>query len=101
MANRMLSIEVAYAGIKNQLIITVDVLEGSTAQQAIEVSQILKKFPEIDLTQNKIGIFSQICALSQRLKEGDRVEIYRPLLIDPKQKRFEKVNVARNIKRQR
>lgn len=79
-------VEVAYAKPEEQVLISVEVLEGITAQQAIEKSNILELFPEIDLGQgNKIGIFSRPCALNTLLREGDRVEIYRPLIADPKQ----------------
>lgn len=79
-------VEVAYAKPEEQVLISVEVLEGITAQQAIEKSNILELFPEIDLGQgNKIGIFSRPCALNTPLREGDRVEIYRPLIADPKQ----------------
>jgi len=99
MENKMLSIEVAYAGLNDQIIITINISAGSTIEDAIHASQILKKFPEIDLTLNKVGIFGEIFPLSRQLQLGDRVEIYRPLLIDPKQKRFEKVKAQRKKKR--
>jgi putative ubiquitin-RnfH superfamily antitoxin RatB of RatAB toxin-antitoxin module len=58
-----------------------------TAKQAIEVSGILERFPEIDLKINKIGIFGKVAKLDTLLTEGDRVEIYRPLIADPKEAR--------------
>jgi putative ubiquitin-RnfH superfamily antitoxin RatB of RatAB toxin-antitoxin module len=85
-------VEVAYAKPDEQVLISVEVLEGTTAQQAIEKSNILQLFPEIDLGQgNKIGIFNKPCALNTSLREGDRVEIYRPLIADPKQVRKQRV----------
>jgi hypothetical protein len=80
-------IEVAYAKPREQIIVALDVGEGTTAEAAIRQSGVLQRFPEIDLAQNKIGIFSKLCTLSQVLREGDRVEIYRPLLADPKEAR--------------
>lgn len=77
-------VEVAYAKPEAQVIIPLDVPLTSTAIQAIEKSGILNKTKEIDLSQNKIGIFSKPCALDTQLREGDRVEIYRPLIADPK-----------------
>jgi putative ubiquitin-RnfH superfamily antitoxin RatB of RatAB toxin-antitoxin module len=78
-------IEVAYAKPEEQRVISLTIQIPCTAQQAIEQSGILIFFPEIDLSQNKIGIFSKPCALNIQLREGDRVEIYRPLLVDPKE----------------
>lgn len=80
-------VEVAYARPDVQLILPVEVDQGSTAEHAIRQSGVLEKFPEIDLEQNKIGIFSKECKLDQPLRPGDRVEIYRPLLADPKEAR--------------
>ena len=80
-------VEVAYARPDLQLILPADVDEDSTAEHAIRQSGILERFPEIDLSQHKIGIFSKPCKLDQRLRPGDRVEIYRPLIADPKEAR--------------
>jgi putative ubiquitin-RnfH superfamily antitoxin RatB of RatAB toxin-antitoxin module len=83
----IIHVEVAYAKHQVQVIMPLEVSIATTAQQAIEKSGILKKFKEIDLSQNQIGIFSKPCALSTQLREGDRVEIYRPLIADPKEVR--------------
>jgi putative ubiquitin-RnfH superfamily antitoxin RatB of RatAB toxin-antitoxin module len=83
----MIAIEVAYATPAHQMIIPLQVELSTTARQAIELSNILWHFPEIELSKTKIGIFSQLCELNTVLKAGDRVEIYRPLLCDPKQAR--------------
>jgi len=85
-----IQVEVAYAKPDEQVILSLQVLAGTPAQQAIETSQILTLFPEIDLNRNKIGIFSKICPLTMPLRDGDRVEIYRPLLTNPKQLRKQK-----------
>ena len=76
-------IEVAYATADRQMIIEVDLEENMTAEQAIRASEITKCFPEIDLTKSAIGGFGHVCGLDQRLRHGDRVEIYRPLITDP------------------
>lgn len=78
------TVEVAYALPTEQIIIPVTVKAGTTAEQAIHASGILKKFPEIDLGQNKIGIFGKLSNLEAALRHLDRVEIYRPLIADPK-----------------
>ncbi|WP_233144623.1 RnfH family protein [Methyloprofundus sedimenti] len=82
-----MNIEVAYARSDKQLIIPLQVTESCTVEQAIELSGIIGQFPEIDLAVNKVGIFSQVCLLSARLQENDRVEIYRSLVIDPMEAR--------------
>ena len=82
-----MNIEVAYAKPEEQLILTVQAFEYCTIEEAIELSGILNYFPEIDLTKNKVGIFSQICTLSKCLQENDRVEIYRSLVCDPMEAR--------------
>lgn len=80
-------IEVAYAKPEEQLILPLELHEGVTVEEAIRRSGILLRFPEIDLEQNKVGIFGKSCKLDQILREGDRVEIYRPLIADPKESR--------------
>lgn len=82
-----LQVEVAYARPDAQLIIPLEVAPGTTVQQAIELSGILEQFPEIDLAQNKVGIFGKITRGDTELRERDRVEIYRPLIADPKESR--------------
>jgi len=77
-------VEVAYARPDVQVILEVDVPEGATAEEAIRASDILERFPEIDLAKQKVGIFSKVAPLSKELREWDRVEIYRPLIADPK-----------------
>ncbi len=82
-----MNIEVAYAKPDEQLIVLVQVSDRCKVKQAIELSGILAEYPEIDLTKNKVGVFSQICTLGMCLQENDRVEIYRCLTIDPMEAR--------------
>jgi putative ubiquitin-RnfH superfamily antitoxin RatB of RatAB toxin-antitoxin module len=82
-----MKVEVAYAKPGAQAIVPVEVAEGATAETAIRDSGLLAKFPEINLAANRIGIFSKPCPLDQTLRPGDRVEIYRPLIADPKEAR--------------
>ncbi len=86
----MLNIEVIYATPQQQKLIELVVKSGTTIEQAIEQSGIMVQYPEIDLSDNKVGIFSQVKPLDYVLKTGDRIEIYRPLIADPKAKRREK-----------
>jgi putative ubiquitin-RnfH superfamily antitoxin RatB of RatAB toxin-antitoxin module len=87
MAITKLTVEVAYATPAAQRIIVLQVEEGVTLEEVIHASGILVFFPEIDLNTQKIGIFSQQKNLTDVIKEGDRVEIYRPLTMDPKEAR--------------
>ncbi len=85
-----IEVEVAYATPEKQVILTVDAEPGVTIEEAIVASGILSQFPEIDLAKNKVGIFSKAGKLDQKMAAGDRVEIYRPLIADPKAARKKK-----------
>jgi len=85
--NNMIRVEVAYARPNDQRIVTVEVEAGSTIEAVIRRSGILTLFPEIDLERQKVGIFSKAGELSDLVNDGDRIEIYRPLIIDPKEAR--------------
>ena len=79
-----MNIGVAYTNEEKQIWSRIEIAEGSTVIEAIKESGILEMFPEIDLTQQKIGIFGKMTKPDVKLKEGDRVEIYRPITADPK-----------------
>ncbi|MFM0430392.1 RnfH family protein [Paraburkholderia aspalathi] len=99
-----LSIEVCYALANEQALITVDLPEGATLQLAIEASGILQRYPQIDLGMQKVGVFGKLKPLDTVLADHDRVEIYRPLLVDPKlsrQRRVEKTRKAGSIEGRR
>ena len=83
----MIPVEVAYAKPQNQLILLIQVAKGTTVEQAIRASGILARFPEIDLITHDVGIFGKVCKLDRVVNAHDRVEIYRPLLCDPKEAR--------------
>jgi len=85
-----LNIELIYPLPEEQILICITVDQGTNIQQAIEQSGILDKYPEIDLIINKVGIFSKAAKLNAILREGDRIEIYRPLIADPKEVRKKK-----------
>ncbi len=80
-------VEVAYALPDKQAILEVEVAEGCTVLEAARQSGITERFEGIDLENSKFGIFGKVVAPGQALKEGDRVEIYRPLIADPKEVR--------------
>ena len=82
-----IKVEVAYALPHKQAILPLEVAAGTTVLEAARQSGITAKFDGIDLDNAKFGIFGSVVAPAQVLKDGDRVEIYRPLLADPKEVR--------------
>ena len=84
MAGDKIRIEVAYARPDEQVMIALQVPQGTTISQALRWSKIQQRFPEIDLDNAKVGIFGKLNPLSTVLRANDRVEIYRPLIVDPK-----------------
>lgn len=95
-AESLIPVEVAYALPNEQIIIAVQVSQGTTVLQAIEKSGILERYPEINLEQNKLGIFGKLTKADVVLKSRDRVEIYRPLLADPKEVRKRRAEQKKN-----
>lgn len=96
MADNMINIEVAYALPERQSLLAVSVAEGSSVKQGIEASGILQSHIDIKLTENAVGIFGKRVADIEQyiLKDGDRVEIYRPLQADPKEVRRRRAEKA-------
>ena len=86
-----ITVEVSYARPDEQVIIEVRVAQNATLKQAILVSGVLTRFPEINLEVNRVGIFGKVKELDQSLLPGDRVEVYRPLIADPKEVRRRRV----------
>ncbi len=82
-----ISVEVAYALPEKQYLLKVRLPEGGDVEQAIQASGILELRPEIDLQSSKTGVYSRPVPLDHQLADGDRVEIYRPLIADPKELR--------------
>ena len=80
-------IEVAYATPDKQLILVIEIHKSTSVREAIEQSGIIDEFPEIDIEIAKIGVFGKQVPDSYQLQEKDRIEIYRPLLADPKEVR--------------
>ncbi len=96
---RKIIVEVAYALPQKQVIIPVKVEAGASAEAAILASGVLQKFPEIDLNVNEIGIFGKLTKLEQPLRQMDRVEIYRPLIADPKEVRKQRAADGKIMKK--
>lgn len=95
----MIPVEVAYALPERQTLLRLEVPEGTTAEEAIRRSGILERHPEIDLGVNKIGIFAKPVAGNRVLRAGDRVEIYRPLIADPKAVRKQRAEEGKRMKK--
>ena len=88
MANEnSINVEVVYADQQKQFIERVEVSTSSCVREALEYSKIFIEFPELKKQNFEVGIFSRRVTLDTILKSGDRIEIYRPLLIDPKEAR--------------
>ncbi len=90
-----ITIEVAYAAARSQTILRLRVKSGTTVGEAIKQSGILGQFPEIDLGLNKVGIFGKLARTDTLLRYGDRVEIYRALIADPKEARRQRAQAAK------
>ncbi|GAB0150042.1 RnfH family protein [Marichromatium sp. PS1] len=79
-----LQVSVAYVGEQGQMLRAIEVACGTRLEEALHQSGVLERFPEIDLARNKVGVFGKLAKLDQALEDGDRIEIYRPLIADPK-----------------
>jgi hypothetical protein len=79
-----MNIGVCYAEADRQIWLRLETPDGSTVEQAIRHSGVLQRFPEIDLNSQKVGVFGKLVKLDATVKEGDRIEIYRPIIADPK-----------------
>ena len=94
-----INIEVAYATPDEQVIKAINVDAGTTAELAITQSGLLVKFPAINLDDSKIGIFGKVIKKETALKDGDRIEIYRPLIADPKEIRRQRAKQGKAMKK--
>jgi len=92
-------VEVAYALPEQQVILSTRVPADATVEQAIHRSGILQRFPDIDLSKTKVGIFSKLTKLDSTLRDKDRVEIYRPLIADPKEVRRKRAEEGKVMKK--
>lgn len=86
MADRI-TVDVVYAAPDRQFIYEVNLPAGSTVMQAIEASGLSQVVPGLVIDPSRLGVFSRKVAPDQLLEQGDRVEIYRPLTLDPKEAR--------------
>lgn len=95
MSATLLEVEVVYATPGRQARYALRVEEGTTLADAIRASGVLEAFPEIDFAHNRVGIFGMLAKSSDVLRDGDRIEIYRPLSADPKEARRERATGRR------
>ncbi|HEX5127813.1 MAG TPA: RnfH family protein [Rhodocyclaceae bacterium] len=94
-----LNIEVCYAMPHKQELLRLSLPVGCTVQRAIEASGLLQKYRDIDLATNKVGVFGKLTKLDAVLRDRDRVEIYRPLLADPKEVRRRRAEEGKVMKK--
>ena len=99
MTDQRFEVEVAYAKPEEQVILPLQVEKGTTLIQAIERSGILDLFPEIDIGKARVGIFGKVAKKDAPLAPGDRVEIYRPLIADPKEARKKRAAEGKQMKK--
>ena len=88
-------VEVVYALPERQYLRTVKLEEGSTVEQAIVASGLLELRKDIDLKSNKVGVYSRPVKLADTVSDGDRIEIYRPLIADPKELRRQRAEKSK------
>ena len=102
MVESLIDVEVVYAAIDRQRLLAFSVAQGTSVRAALLASGIGKEFPELDLTSCPVGIFGKQVVDPQNrvLQAGERIEIYRPLLADPKEIRRQRAAKAAEAKRQ-
>lgn len=91
----MIHVEVVYALPHEQKVFALAVEPHLTVQEIIDQSGVLAAYPEIDLSENKVGVFSRNVKLDATVRDKDRIEIYRPLLADPKEIRRKRAEQAK------
>jgi len=94
-----MKIEVIYALPEKADLVKLDLPEGATVQQALDASGLLQKHPEIDVRKNKFGIYAKLAKVDAVLRDRDRVEIYRPLIADPKEVRKQRAAEGKVMKK--
>jgi putative ubiquitin-RnfH superfamily antitoxin RatB of RatAB toxin-antitoxin module len=92
---KTINVEVVYGLPKKQSLLSFKVASGATVAEAIELSGIQKIYADIDLKVNKVGVWNRTCKLTDTLNEGDRIEIYRKLIADPKEVRKRRAEKAK------
>lgn len=99
MSDEKIYVELVYALPAEQLLLKSEVPKGTTIAEAVKLSGILDKFPEIDVEKGKFGIFGKLSKTDTVLREKDRIEIYRPLIADPKEVRRKRAEEGKVMKK--
>ncbi|WP_285422977.1 RnfH family protein [Pseudomonas sp. efr-133-TYG-103a] len=101
MAADMISVEVVYAAVDRQVLLKLDVPTGTTVRAAVEASGVARHFPELERADCPLGIFGKVVSdpAQRMLEPGDRIEIYRPLLADPKEVRRLRAEKAAKVQK--
>jgi hypothetical protein len=94
-----LNIEIVYALPERQELVPLKLTPGSTVRTAIEASGLLQKYPEIDLAKGRFGVYGKLAKLDAVLHDRDRVEIYRPLIADPKEVRKKRAEEGKTMRK--
>jgi putative ubiquitin-RnfH superfamily antitoxin RatB of RatAB toxin-antitoxin module len=94
-----IAIEVAYALPEEQTLLALDIAQESTIKEAILQSGVLEKYPSIDINSVKVGIFGKLKKMTDSVREMDRIEIYRPLIADPKEVRKKRAAAGKKMKK--
>jgi len=95
----LIDVEVAYARPDVQVILKLRMPQGTTLEQAVRESGLLERFPDIDLAKSQLGVFGKLNKPNTELRSGDRVEVYRPLIADPKEVRKQRAAEGKRMKR--
>jgi len=99
MSDNKINIEVVYALPHEQALLKLDVPQKTTIAEAIKLSGLLERYPEIDLEKSKFGLYGKLSKADVVLREKDRVEIYRPLIADPKEVRKKRAEEGKVMKK--
>lgn len=99
MADALLQVEVAAGLPERQVVLALQLPAGSTVKDALAAADMARHLPELDTNSSRVGIFGRLCSLDHPLKEGDRIELYRPLKADPKEVRRQLAALERSGRR--
>lgn len=94
-----IQLEVTYAKPERQEVVSLKLPAGSTIKQAIEASGLMARYPEIDLAKTKVGIYGKLSRMDTVVRDRDRIELYRPLIADPKEVRKQRAAEGKVMKK--
>ncbi len=97
--NDRISIEVVYALPHEQILLKLQLPQHTTVAEAIRLSGVMEKYPDIDMDKNKFGIYGKLTRADVVLRDKDRIEVYRPLLADPKEVRRKRAEEGKAMKK--